>query len=273
MSSHGPGVTLIATTYNQPVDLDLYLETVARQTTADFEVIIADDGSGPETKAVIERHRERFGDRLVHVWHDDLGYRKTKILNLAIRRARGNLLIFTDSDLILHPAFVSDHVAVRSDRGLFMGRRIDLAPKVSAWIRAHRDRLFTPAFYAKIFWNAWIDRETRNANRAVRFAPGFVANFLGMDRVPDLLGSNFSIDRKLIEELNGFNEALDHYWGEDGDLFVRARNAGARITGRKSYAVQFHLWHEFRKPKPDAEAWYRNLLEDRNYVRCERGLN
>ncbi len=273
MTNPTPEVSLVATTYNQPIDLDLYLRTVAGQSFSDFEVIIADDGSGPETKAVIDRHRKILGEKLVHVWHEDLGYRKTKILNLALRRVRSELIVFTDSDLILHPEFLADHYRMRKPRGLFMGRRVDLAASISEWVRRTPERLFSPYFYGKLCLNGWLFHETPNVNRGIRVAPEPIARLLGMDRVPDLLGSNFSIERKLLTELNGFNEALEHYWGEDGDLFVRARNAGATITGRKSYAVQFHLWHAFRKPKPDAEAWYQSLLRDRTYVRCERGLS
>lgn len=267
-----PAASLIATTYNQPVDLDLYLATARLQCRDDFEIIIADDGSGPETREVIERHRAFFGDRLVHVWHEDTGYRKTKILNLAVHRVRSELIVFTDSDLILHPEFISDHIRSYQPRGLFMGRRVDLGPLVSEWIRHHKSLLYTPTFYAKVFLSASARGETKNINRALRISNGSFSRFLGMHRVSDLLGSNFSIEKKLLLELNGFNEALDHYWGEDGDLFVRARNAGAAITGRKSYAVQFHLWHSLRKPKPDAEVWYQNLLMDHEYVRCDRGL-
>ncbi len=271
MNSH-PAISVIATTYNQPADLDLYLRSLARQTYREFELLIADDGSGPETKAVIDRHRDFFGDRLVHVWHEDAGYRKTKILNLAIRKAKGSFFVFTDSDLIVHPDFLKDHASARQPRGLFMGRRIDLSADFSDWVRANPAHLFSPVFYARLVWDAWIQRSTRNLNRAFRISSPQVARWLGMDRVPDLLGSNFSIERGLLLELNGFNEALEHYWGEDGDLFVRARNAGAQIAGRKSFAVQFHLWHAFRKPKPDAEAWYRELQTRTDYVRCERGL-
>jgi glycosyltransferase involved in cell wall biosynthesis len=265
-------VSLIATTYNQPVDLDLYLRTVEAQTRRDFQVVIADDGSGDETRAVVERHRARLGDRLVHVWHEDVGYRKTKILNSAIRKSSGELLVFTDSDLVLHPRFIEDHVSASRPRGMFMGRRVDLSPAMSDWARGNPARLFTLEFYYRLVKDGLAVGGTRNVNRGFRVASEPLSNLLGMDRVPDLLGSNFSIDRKLLEELNGFNEALEHYWGEDGDLFVRARNAGAAISGRKSFAVQFHLFHPFRKPKPDAEAWYRGLLEKRDYVRCEKGL-
>lgn len=264
--------SILATTYNQPKDLELYLLSLKNQTNPGFEIVIADDGSGPETKAVIESFRPHFGARLKHVWHEDQGYRKTKILNKAIAASAGAWLIFTDSDLIVHPRFIADHLRQAAPRKLFMGRRVDLSPAVSEWVRKNPHEIFDSEFYLRTFMDSLRAKGTRNVNRGFRIANPVVSKVLGMHRVPDLLGSNFSISRSLLEELNGFNESLEHYWGEDGDLFVRARNAGATIEGRKSYAVQFHLWHALRQPKPDAETWYRNLLQNKNYVRCENGL-
>lgn len=266
-------VSLIATTYNQPQDLELYLSTVAAQTTQEFEVVVADDGSGEATRRVVDKFANGpLKGRFIHAWHSDDGYRKGKILNEAIRRAQGEWIVFTDSDLLLHPRFIADHVSRASAQGLFMGRRVELGPRVSDWVRKHVDRLGSPEFYARVVMSDWRG-ETRNANRSFRIASEGLAHFLKYDQVPDLLGSNFSIHRSLLERLNGFDEAREHYWGEDGDLFVRARNAGADISGRKSFAVQWHLWHERRSPPPKAEEDYqRRVREDFTTVSCERGL-
>jgi predicted glycosyltransferase involved in capsule biosynthesis len=91
--------------------------------------------------------------------------------------------------------------------------------------------------------------------------------------VPDLLGSNFSISTKLLHEVNGYNEDFQAYWGEDGDLFVRVRNAGALIRGRKNFAVQFHLDHPRLEPKAEYQERYQALLKDRSYVRCLNGIS
>jgi glycosyltransferase involved in cell wall biosynthesis len=268
-------ISIIATTYNQARDLALYLKTLTLQTNQDFELVIADDGSREDTRAIIESFKQsHFGERLAHVWHEDLGYRKCKILNSAIRASRGQWLIFTDSDLILHPRFVEDHLAMRASHSMFMGRRVDLGPQASDWIREHESSLFTPAFYYQVGKSAFVGQQpTRGLKRAFRIEEPRIAQALGCGHVPDLLGSNFSIDRELLYRVNGFDESREHYWGEDGDLFIRVRNSGATITGRKSFAVQYHLWHKQRSPQPNAEAEYRSRLEDQKYVRCETGLN
>lgn len=267
-------ISIIATTYNQSTDLGLYLKSLVSQTFADFELMIADDGSREDTRQVVDSFRAaHFGDRLKHVWHEDLGYRKCKILNSAIRASKGELLIFTDSDLILHPRFVEDHLSRSEPNTVFMGKRVDLNASVSDWIRQNEDQLFTPRFYYEIVKSAYLgSNPTKGVKRAFRMESPFWVRVFRTKNVPDLLGSNFSIDRELLYRVNGFDEASELYWGEDGDLFVRLRNSGAKILGQKSFAVQYHLWHPLRSPQKDAEANYRKLLENHEYVRCARGL-
>jgi glycosyltransferase involved in cell wall biosynthesis len=267
-------ISVIATTYNQSEDLTLYLESLARQTLTEFEVIIADDGSRPDTTAVVQSFQSKaFGKRLVHVWHEDLGYRKCKILNSAIRASTGDYLIFTDSDLILHPCFVEDHLSQAKPNSVFMGRRVDLNPQVSSWVRKNGDQLFTQRFYTQILKSTFLDHPpTRGIKRAFRIVNPVWVRVLNCKKVPDLLGSNFSIDRELLYKVNGFDEEREFYWGEDGDLFVRLRNVGAQISGRKSFAVQYHLWHPLRSPQKDAEENYKKLLENHEYSRCQKGL-
>lgn len=265
--------SLICTTYNQPIDLDLYLQCLRRQTATGFQIVIADDGSADDTRIVINRHRTEWaGDRLVHAWHEDVGYRKAKIVNDAVRLSRGDWLIFTDSDHLVEPHFVQDHFSQRTKRSIFMGRRVDLGQEVSEWIRLNPEKLFTWEFRLRVLHSAWSETPSRNVHRSIRIANSALSKLLRCQKVPDLLGSNFSIDRDLLFEVNGFNEESEHYWGEDGDLFSRVSHVGARIHGRKNYAVQLHLWHPLRQPKPNAEAAYHAMLEDRSYRECARGL-
>ena len=99
----GPRLSVIICTYNDARALDLILCALARQSRMPEEVIIADDGSGPETAAVIESWRPRLDTRLEHAWHIDNGFRKSRISNEAVRRATGEYLVFLDGDSISAP--------------------------------------------------------------------------------------------------------------------------------------------------------------------------
>jgi hypothetical protein len=77
-------LSVIVSTYNQPAWLEKVLRGYAAQTHADFELLVADDGSGPETAEVLRRAADRTALNLRHVWHEDRGYRRSVVLNRAI---------------------------------------------------------------------------------------------------------------------------------------------------------------------------------------------
>ena len=68
-------ISLIVTTYNNSPFLEIVLKSVLRQKVYPKEVVIADDGSGEETKRLIERYRQMFPVPLVHSWIPDCGFR------------------------------------------------------------------------------------------------------------------------------------------------------------------------------------------------------
>ena len=101
---------LIVSTYNQPRHLQRCLQALNHQIHQDFEVIIADDGSRPETAEVIDASAQSASYPIRHVWHPDDGFRKTLILNRAILTTTAPYLVFTDGDCLAHPGYLSEHV-------------------------------------------------------------------------------------------------------------------------------------------------------------------
>lgn len=268
--------TILACTYNQPRELEICLDSICKQSTDQFDIVIADDGSGPETAHVVKKYKQILGERLTHVWHEDNGYQKSQILNKAIAKLNEDTewVIFIDTDTLLHPQFVEDHISQKSLRGLFMGRRVELNESLSQWIRLHPQFIwkkthknswkFSSEFYQELFVSAWQNPPTQNFNRSFRIENSILRKLFKYDHVPDLLGSNFSICAKLLRELGGFNQNLKNYWGEDGDLFIRALEAGVKPSGRKCWALQFHLWHPRRPYAPEAEENYQMRIKNLN---------
>ena len=153
-----------------------------------------------------------------------------------------------------------------------MGRRIDLSEKLTATIRAENVLEFTKGLTPALLASS-IRGETRNVLRSVRIdGPRWFLHLLRRDRVADLLGSNFSISTRLMHQVNGYNEDFKSYWGEDGDLFVRVRNSGAKISGRLGYAIQWHLYHKRLEETPEHIEMYQALLNTTDYVRCKNGI-
>jgi glycosyltransferase involved in cell wall biosynthesis len=86
--------SLIISVYNKIRNLELILAALSIQTFKDFEIIISDDGSGSEMKDFINERIKRADLNIKHVWQDDDGFRKNKILNQCIRKSESDYLIF-----------------------------------------------------------------------------------------------------------------------------------------------------------------------------------
>ena len=103
-------VSILVSTYNWPEALEFSLRSMFAQTILPDEIVIADDGSTQETKELIDKLRKETTIPIKHVWHEDKGFRKTIILNMAIAQITGDYILQVDGDVVLSPHFVSDHL-------------------------------------------------------------------------------------------------------------------------------------------------------------------
>ena len=268
---------VVIVTYNNPVFLGICLASYQNQSYGNFAIFIADDGSRPETKAKIDEYRNILPQPITHFWHPDVGYRKAQIVNHVWRSLDPQefpVVINVDHDTVAHRRFVEDHVRQHnnSDNLLFMGRRVNLGPQVTQSYNEQNVTHLNHGLPWRLVKAAW-SKDAEDPNRGLRIGFGWLRKVLGRDKVPDLLGSNFSISNKLLRQVNGYNEEYKHYWGEDGDLFVRFRNSGAQIAGSSSLAIQYHLYHKMLTPDPAAmENYYKVLLPGRDYKVCAQGI-
>src|SRR5438270_9322643 len=102
-------LSLIISTYEQPEVLAKVLRGVSRQTRPPDEVFIADDGSGNQTRELIEQWAKENRFPVQHIWHSHDGFRKVILLNRAVAAAKGDYVIFLDGDCVPHPKFLADH--------------------------------------------------------------------------------------------------------------------------------------------------------------------
>ena len=89
-------LTLVIPVYNTPRYLELLITALGRQSLTEFEVVVADDGSGPEVAEVIARMKPRFPFPIIHLWQPDEGFRKNAMLNRAIEASGTEYLVFID---------------------------------------------------------------------------------------------------------------------------------------------------------------------------------
>ena len=257
-------VSVILTTYNQPAQLELVLCGYAVQTRRDFELVVADDGSGPETADVLRRVYAESELQMLHVWHEDRGFRKTEILNRAIVAASGSYLIFSDGDCIPRNDFVTIHAAL-AERGRFLsGGYLKLDAATSAGITACDVRSGRATNAEWLRARGW--RPGRRALRLSR-APGLAA---ALDRLtptrPTWNGHNASASRADLLAVNGYDLDMA-YGGLDRALGEVLENAGVRGKQIRHRAPCLHLHHE--RPYADPARWRRNA-ERRERLRRER---
>jgi glycosyltransferase involved in cell wall biosynthesis len=109
--------TVIIPTYNRPELLGRQLACLAGQANGVVrEVLVCDDGSSTDTQTAMAPYFSGIpGLRLLH--QDDQGFRAGQARNMGIREARGDVLIFTDDDVLLPGDFVRHHVAAHKKSG------------------------------------------------------------------------------------------------------------------------------------------------------------
>ncbi len=69
-----------------------------------------------------------------HLTQEDLGWRKNRALNRAIKAAKAEWLIFIDGDCALHPRFIEHHLKLAAEKYILAGKRIKLDPALSSFL-------------------------------------------------------------------------------------------------------------------------------------------
>jgi len=102
-----PGVSIILPTFNRTRFLTAAVESVMAQTYADWEMIIADDGSGEQTRDYLRALRD---PRIRVLWLEHCG-NPARVRNAGIEAAGGRYLAFLDSDDLWAPTKLQRQLA------------------------------------------------------------------------------------------------------------------------------------------------------------------
>jgi len=240
--------SVIVPTYNRPLALRLSLLSLAEQSMLPSEVLSADDGSGGETKVQVEELKVLLEHAfpIKHVWQDDIGFRKPKILNETVRQSSGDYLIFIDGDCMAHRDFVRSHVAMNSPDAILSGKRVDLGKLLTEKL-LDKGKVIN-VLDLNILGDALFGQKprSRKVEEAIVIRNGWLRTLLHRDRITDdgVWGCNFSLYKELFYAINGCDEDFLDGSIEDNDLGIRVLNQGKRIRSVRNYAIVFHLWHK-----------------------------
>ncbi len=230
--------SLIITTYNWPESLKVTLDSVIKQSTRTMEVIVADDGSGPDTTRAVKKVLGPSELKWFHVRHNDSGIRQARIKNLGVKYSQNPYLIFIDHDVPLHPDFIADHLAAAEEGVFLQGKRVFLPEGFTREILRKGTFVLPSAFLPGLEnWKNMfrLPRLGRLLSRPKRFQTS-------------LRGCNLSMHKADFLKVDGFDETFDQLWGrEDSDICYRLFHQGLRIKNLWFSALQFHLNHRVIK--------------------------
>jgi glycosyltransferase involved in cell wall biosynthesis len=254
---------LIIATYNWKSALNLCLESVLNQKQMPDEIIIADDGSREDTRELILRFQQLSPVPLIHVWHEDTGFRLAEIRNKAIKQSSCDYIIQIDGDVILHPYFVKDHIQFAQKNSFIKGRRSNISSKKSAEILKNHK--------AFIRWYHW---------GVLRKEHGFRSSFLHKmfksepkSTADGVMGSNMAFWKKDFMLVNGYNNQLQGWGAEDKELAQRLVNMGLVQRKLKFAAVQYHIYHkESDKSNQSLQLSEVDLAKEHKIIQCQHGI-
>lgn len=258
-----PGKTsLIVSSYNQPNALALVLEGILLQMPDIDEVVFGDDGSEPDTKALVDAFVPRCPVPVLWTAQPDKGFRKAKALNNAIRASSGARLLFLDGDCIPLPGWAKRHLAA-------LAAGWDFVTAGYIWLDLARAKQLTVADVAALLHLGVATAEELAALASVQ-RKEWLYRLLRFRRKPRILGGNWAVTRAALLAVNGIDENYDQFSKEDSDVRNRLRNAGFRGVAAWAQNYVLHCDHGL-DPRRNLPQVVRQVGPDVLYYRTRLG--
>ncbi|MBN1469903.1 MAG: glycosyltransferase [Fusobacteriaceae bacterium] len=249
-------ISIIIAIYKDYKALNIVLKSLENQNYKMFEIIIAEDCMCLDLKKI---HLEYPLLKINHVKQEDIGFRKNKALNKAIKIAEGEYLIFLDGDCFVHSKFVEAYNELFEENILLVGRRVMLSQGLTDRIK---NKFFIPSFFDILF------SKSNHKEEGIRLPLKF-----SRKNINGLIGSNFGIHKNLLLKINGFDEDYEAPGvGEDDDIFMRLKKIGnVNFKSIKNRAIQYHLEHSRKRFESENSRLFDEKKQRESY-RCLNGL-
>jgi glycosyltransferase involved in cell wall biosynthesis len=260
-------VAILIATYNWPQALQQTLMSVANQTIQPNEVLIADDGSDERTSKLIQAFKLNHPNlNIIHVWHEDNGFRLAAIRNKSIRMAQSDYIIQIDGDIILDQHFIADHLRLK-EKGFFVtGSRLLLGKKITdALLESEKVN------FARLRWKG------KNFFNTIRI-PMFTGLLQNSYKTKGkylyyVKGCNMAFWKSDLYLVNGYDESFNGWGREDTDICIRLIHAGVKKKFIKFGGVQYHLHHALAsRDQLDANDALIEQLKLNQISFCKQGL-
>ncbi|MDR2285811.1 MAG: glycosyltransferase family 2 protein [Sphingobacterium sp.] len=260
-------IGLVISTYNRADALEVCLKSVLNQVVPPDEILIADDGSGTETRQLIENYKQLFNVPLIHIWHEDNGFELAKVRNKAIACSTSDYIVQIDGDLILHKYFIKDHRAFARPNSFVRASRIYLDEELTNQKLEDRS-IAVNRFKSKLsnFFSAF----------RVPVLQGLLATNYKVkgDELWEIHGCNMAFWRQDAIAVNGYNEDFKGWGPEDKEFVARLLNKGVQKRFLKFGGIVFHLWHAVNaKENLDANNVIFKTTKESKLTYCKNGID
>jgi glycosyltransferase involved in cell wall biosynthesis len=266
--------TLIISTYKKVKELELIFTALENQTLRDFEIIVADDGSGKDFENYVNSYKANTKLDIKFITQEDMGFTKTKILNQAIKISKTDYLVFIDGDCIPNRDFMKYHRELASVNSVLCGWRVSLGKIISDKLTSEGIKeyglenkkflLFLDSLKGK--------RATKSFEESLTIRNKLLRKFISEKRVR-LTGYNFSVWKSLMEKINGFDENYSGAGiGEDTDIEYRLKLLNVQFKSVRNLAVVYHLYHKKTKEENKNLRYFEDTVKKSSEYFCNNGL-
>lgn len=265
-------VSLIISVYKDVESLSVILEALKFQTYKGFEIVISEDGEYEGMKNYLQNSLHQ--NDILHLTQPDIGWRKNKALNNAIRKSKGDYLIFIDGDCVPNHKFIENHLCFSSRKAIVAGRRVKLGPGYTAIFKNNiQDLLRLEKKVVSDYFGMKKDGAKFYEEGVYVNPNSWLGKVLSRRKFRTLKGCNMSFHKQDIELINGFDEDYKSpAVGEDIDLIWRFEAAGFTFRSAKNFAIQYHLQHkENWMDSSINEKIMREKMKKHDYV-CKNGI-
>jgi len=195
-------LSVIIPTYDRKETLKETILSFASQTSGDFEMIIADDGSSDGTGEMVKSLKVSFP--LKHVWQKNSG--RSSARNMGISAAEGEIILFTDDHIIVDKRLVEEHI---SSHDKAAGTNVMVVRGRVCFITSAGDAPHTTEYVSAEKIRPSLDEQDPFRN--------FITN-------------NISITKEALLSVGGFDEDFKEYGLQDSELGLRLKEAGYRFA-------------------------------------------
>eukprot|EP01047_Picozoa_sp_COSAG01_P002593 COSAG01_NODE_69_length_28801_cov_10.460038_19_plen_274_part_00 len=255
-------ISIVMTSYNWPEVLKQNLLSLKEQSDTNFEVIITDDGSGPEVKEMINKLKPILPFKLKYLWQKDNGFHNSKTRNRGIAETSGDYIIFLDQDCIPHFEFIKRMRQLSEERYFCTFKRVFIHKKLSKKYLETNFKLHKKQF----LW--FLAKKILNQASHTENSLCLPFGFNRYKRKQTIGGHSFiGVWKADLIKINGFNEKFKGWGYEDTDLICRLIQHDIHRKLAHFYCFVSHIYHApnfASKDRNKNEALFKKTLAGKN---------